>query len=353
MRAPASPSPRELAGRVQRICERGLPAKALRERIVAALRQFIRFDAYNFPLTDPVSRVGTAPLADVPMLPWSRLPELIRARYLTSACRWDNVIASGQTVTSLVRETAGRLDQSVLWREVQRDLGVSDTAVAVFADRYGCWGLLDLWRTDGSAFTAAELALLDGVTTPVATGLRCALQRTFVDPGEQLLPVGPALVVLGPDLQVRNQTDAATAALWQLNPPDDPMPPIPAAAYNIAAALVAAENDLPIGPVYSRIHLGGCRWVTVKASHLGAEIAVSIEPSTPVERMDIYARASGLSDRESEVLALLGQGLDTREIAERIVVSEHTAADHVKAILTKTGARTRQLLLARALGAMN
>jgi DNA-binding CsgD family transcriptional regulator len=33
-----------------------------------------------------------------------------------------------------------------------------------------------------------------------------------------------------------------------------------------------------------------------------------------------------------------------------MVVSEHTAADHLKAILAKTGARTRQLLLARGLG---
>jgi DNA-binding CsgD family transcriptional regulator len=84
---------------------------------------------------------------------------------------------------------------------------------------------------------------------------------------------------------------------------------------------------------------------------LDESIAVTIEPSTAGERMDVYARASGLSGREAEILALLAQGLDTRQIAERIVVSEHTAADHVKAILAKTGARTRQLLLARGLGA--
>jgi DNA-binding CsgD family transcriptional regulator len=91
--------------------------------------------------------------------------------------------------------------------------------------------------------------------------------------------------------------------------------------------------------------------VTVKASRLGADIAVSIEPSTADERMDMYGRAAGLSERESQVLALLGAGLDTREIAASLVVSEHTATDHVKSILAKTGARTRQLLLARGLGA--
>jgi DNA-binding CsgD family transcriptional regulator len=67
--------------------------------------------------------------------------------------------------------------------------------------------------------------------------------------------------------------------------------------------------------------------------------------------MDLYARSSGLSERESQILGLLGQGLDTREIAARLVVSEHSASDHVKAILAKTGTRTRQVLLARGLGA--
>jgi DNA-binding CsgD family transcriptional regulator len=105
-----------------------------------------------------------------------------------------------------------------------------------------------------------------------------------------------------------------------------------------------------IGPPWSRIHLGGSRWVTVKASRLDTGIAVSIEPSTAAERLDIYARACGLTARETEALALLCEGLDTREIAAHMVVSEHTASDHLKAILTKTGARTRQLLLARGLG---
>ena len=90
--------------------------------------------------------------------------------------------------------------------------------------------------------------------------------------------------------------------------------------------------------------------MTIKASRLGADIAVTIEPSTGVDRLDVYSRACALTRREAEVLMLLCEGLDTREIAERIVVSEHTAGDHLKSILAKTGARTRQQLLARGLG---
>ncbi len=139
-----------------------------------------------------------------------------------------------------------------------------------------------------------------------------------MDTPDQLLPVGPAVVVLDPDLQVRSQTAGAAAALLQLNPPDEPMTPIPAAAYNVAGALVAAEHGVPVGEPWSRVHLGGSRWVTVKADRMATarggrdrDIAVSIEPSTPAERTDLFARVHGLSARETEVLALLGNGLSS------------------------------------------
>jgi DNA-binding CsgD family transcriptional regulator len=339
-----------LAARASAICRRPSPAKTLRENLVALVRRSVPFDGYNFPLTDPVTLVGTSPLADVPGLSWPRLPGLIRARYLTPFCRWDRVLAAGRVSTSLLQETDGHPDRSLLWRHVQRPLGVSDTAIVVFADRYGCWGLLDLWRCGGGSFSADELGLLAALARPVNAGLRSAIARTFVDPDPQLLPVGPAVVVLDADLNVKSQTDDAAAALLRLNPPDEPMAPIPAAAYNIAAALVAQEEGVPIGTPRSRVHLGGSRWVTIKASRLGTDIAVTIEPSTGVDRLDVYARACALTRRESEVLMLLCEGLDTREIAEQLVVSEHTAGDHLKAILAKTGARTRQQLLARGLG---
>jgi len=56
--------------------------------------------------------------------------------------------------------------------------------------------------------------------------------------------------------------------------------------------------------------------------------------SLPVSR-------DGLTPRETEVLALLGEGLSNREIAERLVISENTAANHVRSILAKTGSANR------------
>jgi DNA-binding NarL/FixJ family response regulator len=50
---------------------------------------------------------------------------------------------------------------------------------------------------------------------------------------------------------------------------------------------------------------------------------------------------AGLSAREAEVLRLLAGGRSNREIGKELHISEHTAANHVRAILRKTGCANR------------
>ncbi|KQY23488.1 hypothetical protein ASD16_13280 [Cellulomonas sp. Root485] len=60
----------------------------------------------------------------------------------------------------------------------------------------------------------------------------------------------------------------------------------------------------------------------------------------------------GLTDREVEVLCLLAEGLSNRQIAGALVISENTAANHVRNIRIKTGCenRTRAAMYAVAHG---
>ncbi|TNM43276.1 LuxR family transcriptional regulator [Nocardioides albidus] len=313
----------DLLVRVEGACSGDSTDRRLRERLIALIGERLAFGGHVFALTDPVTGVASSPHATVPMLPWPELPGLIRARYLTpDRTQWHGVLAR---------------------------FGVTDTAFVTFADRHGTWGWLELWHT-GGRYDAQDRALLERLAPAVTRGLRAASARTFAARDAGLAPVPPGVVVLGDDLHVRDQTDAAAEALLHLLPPDEPMAPIPAAAYNTAAALIAVEAGRWPGDPSARVHLGGNRWVTVRAARLGADIAVAISPSTAAERTDLFARVHGLSPRETEVLDMALLGLGTPAIAERLVVARTTAEDHMKAVLAKTGSPSRQVLLARALG---
>jgi PAS domain S-box-containing protein len=49
----------------------------------------------------------------------------------------------------------------------------------------------------------------------------------------------------------------------------------------------------------------------------------------------------GLTPRQLEVLRLLGEGLETHEIALRLGIAEETARNHIRALLRATGAHSR------------
>ncbi len=325
----------------------------MRVALIEEIRRAVGFDAYAWLLADPETEVGCAPLAVVPCLP--ELPDLIRLKYLTTVNRWTSLDAG---VALLTVATGGRLDRSRVWRELLARYDVADVASLVFRDRFGCWGFLDLWRIGtGTGFTDVEAGLLAALVPPTCEALRRCLARTFDAVPQDLDRRGPVMLVLSPELQVRAQTPETEEYLKILVPPDVDRRPIPAGAYNVAAQLLAVEAGVDNHPPSCRVHLSGGVWLTLRAARIDTttpadqpDIAVTIESTPPAARMGLFALASGLSEREAELLGHLVAGSDTRLIAQQMFVSEHTVQDHLKSIFAKTGARNRRTLLARVVG---
>jgi DNA-binding NarL/FixJ family response regulator len=348
--------------RIAAIATAAVDARSLRLETLAVLREVIGFDAHVWLLTDPVTAVGAAPLADVPCM--KELPSLIKAKYATDLNRWT-VLQQASPVALLHAATDGDLARSRLWRDVLSRYAITDVASAVFADQFGCWGFLDLWRDDArQPFRAADAEFISSVVMPLTGALRRCQARTFIEPATpHRRQVGPVVVTLDDDLSIASRTAASQAWLNVLLPPDPDERSIPASVYNVAAQLVAAEEGVDEHPASARTHLADGFWLTLRAARLSADerepeapvsgaatLVVTIEEASAAERTDLFSRAFGLSAREHEVLGLLAAGSDTRAMARQMSLSEHTIQDHLKSIFAKTGAHDRVTVLSRALG---
>ena len=72
---------------------------------------------------------------------------------------------------------------------------------------------------------------------------------------------------------------------------------------------------------------------------------VSLQTGGSVPTQHAHPLIANLTDREREVLALIGEGSNNAEIAERLVVSPATARTHVSRVMIKLGARDRAQLV--------
>lgn len=77
-------------------------------------------------------------------------------------------------------------------------------------------------------------------------------------------------------------------------------------------------------------------------SWLPADLAQSVAalPADPVD-VDLAGRLARLTGQQYRVLALLGEGLLNKQIADRLTIQERTVKAHVTAIFEKLGVRNR------------
>jgi DNA-binding NarL/FixJ family response regulator len=80
----------------------------------------------------------------------------------------------------------------------------------------------------------------------------------------------------------------------------------------------------------------------LEAVHAG-EVVVSEPPPRPrsAPGLDWPGRGEGLTDRESEILALITQGMSNAEVADLTYLSPNTVKSYIRAIYRKIGAGSR------------
>jgi DNA-binding NarL/FixJ family response regulator len=93
--------------------------------------------------------------------------------------------------------------------------------------------------------------------------------------------------------------------------------------------LVRAVRDVYLGKVQLHPEI---------ARKLMSAVATKGEPATSCAAI---GAETGLTEREREVLSLIADGRNNREIAERLVISEKTVKTHVSNILSKLGLADR------------
>jgi DNA-binding NarL/FixJ family response regulator len=121
-----------------------------------------------------------------------------------------------------------------------------------------------------------------------------------------------ALLVLGKGTGILHRGDLPVRA-WGILPVDATVEELIAAVQALHAGLVVASPE----------------WMATALTQ------------RPGPAADLDALVEPLTERETEVLQLLAQGLSNKQIAVRLFISEHTVKFHVSSIYGKLGATNR------------
>lgn len=231
--------------------------------------------------------------------------------------------------------------------------GYRDELRSVFRDGTGqVWGGMGLFRgSDDAPFTSAETEVLADLTTSFANGLRGGLLVSTVQ-RDPAYVAGPAVLVVGADDQIRQQSEGAEQRLAELAGG-----PASGSAVGIVAALVGATRRYARGEVSTpprcRVRATGGAWLLLHATPMrGADgstgdVVVTIEPARPPDIVPLVVAAYGLTPRERDVATLVLQGLGTKEISAALHLSTYTVQDHLKSIFDKAGVRSRRELVSQ------
>jgi DNA-binding CsgD family transcriptional regulator len=339
---------------------RGLPRKEFFAELSPRLRNVIDNDASCWHTLDPHTRLMTS---DAPQELIERgvfAPDetqaagelIVRSEYIVDDVNtFAGLAARRVPVGILDHATRGAPESSARYRDLLLPADIPHELRAAFVIRGRVWGAVHIARRAASGpFEQRDADALAGAVGAIARGIRASLR---FDAARRVNGIdAPGLVVLGLQDEVELITPPARELLVSMRPhgpayTDDAMAtPVLALASFVRSATEAGHGGSNVVTVP-----GSDGWITLHASLPGSpgdrRVAIVIERAGGARSATVRLEAFGATSREREVATLLARGLSRAEMAEELVLSQHTIEDHVKSLYDKLGVASRHELVAR------
>jgi DNA-binding CsgD family transcriptional regulator len=322
---------------VRKLVGGGLDPDEFLHEVSARIRRVVPNDSSAWMTLDPDTMLPSGALQ------YDKSPEVIRVLWRNELLDGDvqtlpELAARSSPVAALSQLDAGSAANSPRVQQILRPAGLGDELRVMLRVGGSTWGVGVICRELGSSdFDADERTFFAGIATDIAEGLRRGLSRR-PDPDAAILVPG----VVAFDLQGRVVSTTAEADRMTALMSGD------ATSMLYAVAISASRHD----SASARVRLTDGQWLLLQGGRMygapndSAQVTVAIAPAPQPDLTSVLLRLYRLSAREREVAELLMHGGRTDEIAARLYISQHTLRDHVKAIFTKVGARSRSELTA-------
>jgi DNA-binding CsgD family transcriptional regulator len=261
---------------------------------------------------------------------------MVRSEYLVDDVNRFADLAARRTPVGILDHAArGHPERSARYRDLLEPAGIPHELRAAFVHRGRVWGAVHIARREEAGpFGQDDAGALAHVTGAIAQSIRASLRFDAARRGTGTEV--PGLLVIAAGDEVELMTPPARALLDEIGDGEVPSSVVGLAAY-------ARSGGDPVVTVP-----GEAGWITLHASLPGdGRVAIVVERAAARQAATLRLEVHGVTAREREVATLLARGMGNAEIAEALVISPHTVADHVKSLFEKVGVASRQELVAR------
>ncbi len=318
-----------------------------RKNILLLLQKHIPFNAYCCTLVDPVTLCSIGAVTEHSI-------EAIHHQILeleydeTDVNQYQSLLEDELPIRRL--SDSLRVQRSRRYEEVLRPNDFSDEIRCALIFQGRCYGFLTLFikqQTNHPFFSDEDIDLLKIVCPIMAEALQAYYLsvielQTFDDEMEQ------GVIILDQQLTITSLNSRAEKILTSLRKMEDIAAPYLPKPLQVMCTKLLAHHQSST-PLLIPVPEQG--YIVVQVSILQSmqgdnfQIAASLNKAPPKDMLSYLIRAYHLTSREQEVVLEIIKGNSTKEIAQYLAISYHTAQDHLKAIFQKVQVSNRNELV--------